>query len=101
MLSLLGQNLLSGDEVALTHRAVTSARTAAAHASAHLLQSIMIQARGTVMGLHATTQRAEHSDVPPSDQVGLPWCQYTCPVRQWQAILLTWVRPAHYRIKCG
>jgi hypothetical protein len=23
--------------------------------------------------------------VPPSDQTGLPWCQLTCPVCQWQA----------------
>jgi hypothetical protein len=47
------------------------------------------------MGLHAACLRAEHSDAPPSDQVGLPWCQPTCPVCQWQAILLTWARPAH------
>jgi hypothetical protein len=52
-------------------------------------------ARGAVMGLHAVCLCAEHSDAPPSDQAGLPWCQPTCPVCQWQAILLTWTRPAH------
>jgi hypothetical protein len=43
----------------------------------------------------AACPRAEHSDAPPSDQAGLPWCQPTCPVCQWQAILLTWAHPAH------
>jgi hypothetical protein len=101
VLPLLGQNLLSGEEAALTRRAVASARTVAVHASAHLLQAIMTHARGAVMRLHAVTQRAEHSGALPSDQASLRWCQYTCPVCQWQAILLIWARPAHYLIKCG
>jgi hypothetical protein len=95
VLSLLGQNLLSGEEVALTRRTVASARTIAVHASARPLQAIITHARGVVTGLHAASQRAEHSDAPPSDQAGLPWCQPTCPVCQWQAILLTWARPAY------
>jgi hypothetical protein len=52
VLPLLGQNL-SGEEAALTRRAVASARTVAAHASAHLLQAIITHARGAVMGLYA------------------------------------------------
>jgi hypothetical protein len=95
VLPLLGQNLLSGEEASLTCRVIASARTIAAYASAHLLQAIITHARGAVMGLHAACLRAEHSDAPPSDQAGLPWCQPTCPVCQRQAILLTWVRPAH------
>jgi hypothetical protein len=93
MLPLLGQNLLSGDEAALTRSAVTSTRTVAAHTSAHLLQVIITHARVAVMGLHAVSPRAKHSDAPPSEQAGFPWCQHTCSVCQWQAILLTWVRP--------
>jgi hypothetical protein len=65
------------------------------HASVHLLQVIITHARGAVMGLHAVCLCVEHSDAPPSDQAGLPWCQPTCPECQWQAILLTWVHPAH------
>jgi hypothetical protein len=95
MLPLLGQNLLSGKEAALTRRAVASARTVAVHASTRLSQAIITHARGAVTGLHAICLRTEHSDTPPSDQAGLPWCQPTCPVCQWQAILLTWAHPAH------
>jgi hypothetical protein len=95
VLPLLGQNLLSGEETSLTCRAVASARTVAAYASAHLLQAIIIHAHGAMMGLHAACPRAEHSDAVPSDQAGFPWCQLTCPVCQWQAILLTWAHPAH------
>jgi hypothetical protein len=95
VLPLLGQNLLSGEEAALSHRAIASARTVAAHASAHLVQAIITHACGAVMGLHAACLRAEHIDAPPSDQAGIPWCQPTCPVCQWQAILLTWAHLAH------
>jgi hypothetical protein len=95
VLPLLGQNLLSGEEASLTCRAVASARTVAAYASAHLLQAIITHACGAVMELYAACPRAEHSDAPPSDQAGLLWCQFTCPVCQWQAILLTWAHPAH------
>jgi hypothetical protein len=95
VLPLLGLNLLSGEEVALSRRAVASARTVAAHPSAHLLQAIITHACGAVMGLHAACLRAEHSDTPPSDQAGIPWCQPTCPVCQWQAILLTLAHLAH------
>jgi hypothetical protein len=73
VLPLLGQNLLSGEEAALTRCVVAFARTVAAHASAHLLLAIITHARGPVMGLHAVCLRAEHSDAPPSDQAGLPW----------------------------
>jgi hypothetical protein len=93
-----GQNLLSCEEAALTRCAVTSARTVAMHdcnTSARLLQAIITLTCGTVTGLHAACLRAEYSDAPPSDQAGLPRCQSTCPVCQWQAILLTWARPAH------
>jgi hypothetical protein len=80
VLPLLGQNLLSGEEAALTRRAVASAHTVAVHASAHLLQVIITHARGAVIGLHAVFLCVEHSDAPPSDQAGLPWCQPTCPM---------------------
>jgi hypothetical protein len=95
VLPLLGQNLLSGKGAVLTHRAVASARTIAVHASARLLQVTITHARGAVTGLHAICLCAEHSDAPPSDQSGLPWCQPTYPVCHWQAILLTWAHPAH------
>jgi hypothetical protein len=52
VLPLLGQNL-SGEGATLTRRAVASARTVAAHASAHLLQAIITHARGVVTGLYA------------------------------------------------
>jgi hypothetical protein len=41
VLSLLGQYRLIGEGAALTRRAVASAHTVAAHASAHLQQTIM------------------------------------------------------------
>jgi hypothetical protein len=91
----LGQNLLSSEGAVLTHRAVASVRTFAVHASARLLQVIITHARNAVTGLHAVYLCVEHSDAPPSDQAGLPWCQPTCPVCQWLAILLTWAHPAH------
>jgi hypothetical protein len=89
VLPLLAQNLLSGEGAVLTCRAVASARTVAVHVSAHLLQVIITRARSAVTGLHVVCLRAEHSDAPLSDQAGLPWCQPTCPVCQWQSILLT------------
>jgi hypothetical protein len=65
VLALLGQGPLTGEEAALTRRAVASVRAVAAHASAHLLQPIITHARGAVMGLHVVCPRAEHSDMPP------------------------------------
>jgi hypothetical protein len=53
VMPLLGENL-SGKGAALTRRAVASARTVAAHASAHPLQAIITHARGAVTGLYAT-----------------------------------------------
>jgi hypothetical protein len=52
VLPLLGENL-SGEGAALTRRAVASARTVAAHASALLLQAIITHACGAVTGLYA------------------------------------------------
>jgi hypothetical protein len=53
VLSLLGQNLQSGEGAVLTHRAVASARTVAVLASARLLQATTTHARGAVTGLYA------------------------------------------------
>jgi hypothetical protein len=53
VLSLLDQNPLTGEEAALTRRAVASTRTVAAHASAHLLQAIITHARCPLIGLYA------------------------------------------------
>jgi hypothetical protein len=49
VLSLLGWNLLSGGETALTR----CVRTVTAHALAHLLQAIITHARSAVTGLYA------------------------------------------------
>jgi hypothetical protein len=57
VLPLLSQNLLSGEGAVLTRRAVASARTVAVHASARLLQAIIMHARGAATGLYtACTQ---------------------------------------------
>jgi hypothetical protein len=52
VLPLLGQNL-SGEGATLIRHAVASARSVAAHASAHLLQAIITHARGSVTRLYA------------------------------------------------
>jgi hypothetical protein len=49
VLSLLGQDPLTDEGATLTRRAVTSAQTVAAHASAHLQQAIITHARGAVI----------------------------------------------------
>jgi uncharacterized phage protein gp47/JayE len=53
VLSLLGQNPLTGVGAALTRRAGASARPVAAHASALLQQTIITHARGAVSRLYA------------------------------------------------
>jgi hypothetical protein len=51
VLPLLGQNL-SGEGATLTRCAVASARSIAAHASAHLLQAIITHTHGAVTELY-------------------------------------------------
>jgi hypothetical protein len=95
VLPLLCQNLLSGEGAALTRRDVATAHCCSACLGTPVAGHHHSRARGAVMGLHAACLRTEHSDAPPSDQTGLPWCQPTYPMCQWQAILLTWAHPAH------
>jgi hypothetical protein len=53
VLPLLGA-ILSDERAVLPRRAVASVRTVAAHVSALLLQTIIMHARGAVMGLYAS-----------------------------------------------
>jgi hypothetical protein len=82
VLSLLGWDLPSGGEAALT-RCVC---TVTAHALA-LPITDHHHARSAVTGLYTVRALCTVIRRPPSDQAGLPWCQPTCPVCQWQAAL--------------
>jgi hypothetical protein len=86
VLPLFGENL-SGEGVALTSCVVASARTVAAHALGLLLQAIITHARGAVTGLYAACALYTVIRRAALETAGLPWCQPTCPVCQWQAIL--------------
>jgi hypothetical protein len=94
VLPLLGQNLSARRSSADPPRRCLRAHCCSARLGSPVASHHYPHARrrdGTTCRLAA--RRAQ--DALPSDQAGLPWCQPTCPVCQWQAILLTWAHPAH------
>jgi hypothetical protein len=83
MLSLLGCNLLSGGETALS----CCVRTVAAHALVRLFTDHH-RARSAVTGLYTVRALCTVIRRAALETGGLiPWCQPTCPVCQWQAAL--------------